>query len=88
MRSLSFQSMSGYALCYSLLKPEEEINKYSTGEDLGEVRRSVFILKKGYQSQKISVRPLILDSRYRLFRTCSRPCRRQEQMRTSFLSFL
>jgi hypothetical protein len=29
--------------------------KYSTSEDLTEVKRSVHILKKGYQSQKISV---------------------------------
>jgi len=29
--------------------------KYSTADDMGEVKRAVHILKKGYQSQKISV---------------------------------
>ena len=34
---------------------EEEIKQYSTNEDMGEMKRSVFLLKKGYQSQKITV---------------------------------
>lgn len=29
--------------------------KYSTADDMGEVKRAVYLLKKGYQSQKISV---------------------------------
>lgn len=29
--------------------------KYSTADDLGEVKRGVHLLKKGYQTQKISV---------------------------------
>jgi hypothetical protein len=40
-----------------LCKSEEEINKYSTQDDLGEVKRAIQILKKGYQSQKVSVSP-------------------------------
>ena len=29
--------------------------KYSTADDLGEVKRGIHLLKKGYQTQKISV---------------------------------
>jgi hypothetical protein len=29
--------------------------KYSTADDLGEVKRGIQLLKKGYQTQKISV---------------------------------
>jgi len=30
-------------------KSEEELKKYSTNEDMGELKRSVHLLKKGYQ---------------------------------------
>eukprot|EP00347_Sterkiella_histriomuscorum_P001141 403373167 len=46
------------------VKSEEEIKKYSTGEDMGELKRSIFLLKKGYQTQKIS----IIDNLNRLMR--------------------
>ncbi len=44
-----------FPISHRSLQPEEEINKYSTQDDMGEVKRSIFILKKGYQSQKQSV---------------------------------
>ena len=37
-------------LTLAFAQSEEEIKKYSTNDDMGEVKRSVFILKKGYQS--------------------------------------
>jgi len=37
------------------VKSEEEINKWSTNDDFTELERSVYLLKKGYEMQKLSV---------------------------------
>lgn len=37
------------------VKSEEEIKKWSTRDDFSEVDRGVYLLKKGYEMQKLSV---------------------------------
>lgn len=39
----------------TLFQSPEEIEKLCTKEDMPEVKRCVFLLKKGYEAQKISV---------------------------------
>ena len=47
--------------CHGCCRTPEEIEKWCTKDDLDDVKRSVFLLKKGYEIQKISVGLICFD---------------------------